>query len=103
MTDDSGGIPVGERLRRIELRLETIEMNTDERITRHREANQKAIEGLAQQVIKDIGGRVASLEKHDVAEDAVRSYRKSLVAIGLIGGGGLLVNFVMLMQVLDRM
>ena len=102
MAENGGEITVGQRLHRIEKRLDDIERNLDERITRHREANQKAVTELAQSIVNDIGKRVTTLEKHDVAEDAVKSYRKWLVGVGVVGIGGLLINAVMLMQVLGK-
>ena len=103
MSEGNGGtITPGMRLARIEGRLDKIEAHLDERITRHRDANQQAIKELAESVIKDIGGRVSTLEKHDVAEDAVQSYRKWLIGVGVVGVGGLVVNIVMLFQLLER-
>ena len=102
MSANGGEISVGQRLTRIEDRLDAIESHLDDRITRHREANQHAIQQLAESVIKDIGGRVATLEKHDVAEDAVKSYRKWLIGVGLVGVGGLLINFLMLLNLLGK-
>ena len=102
MSDNGGEISVGQRLSRIEKRLDIIEKQLDDRITRHREANQQAIKELATSVIEDIGRRVTTLEKHDVADEAVRSYRKWLIGVGLVGIGGLLINFFMLLQVLGK-
>lgn len=78
MAEGNGGnITVGERLRRIEDRLDSIEEHLDQRITRHKEANDAAVKELASSVIKDFGNRVAALETKDVADEASQ---KALVA-----------------------
>lgn len=50
--------------------MDSIEEHLDARITRHKEANDKTLKELATSIVKDFGGRIAELEKRDVAEDA---------------------------------
>lgn len=93
---------VGERLRRIESRLDTIEEHIDARITRHKEQNEATVKELARTVVTDFGARLQTLEKQDIADNAVRTYRKLLVG-GLISVGVLLVAVVgLLLQVLGK-
>jgi hypothetical protein len=105
MAENGGEISVGERLRRIEDRLSEIEQRMDQRLTRHRENNELAIEKLGASVIQRVGeheGRLKVLEHHDTADEAVRKYRRWLIGVGIVGVGGLIVNAIMLIQVLGK-
>lgn len=102
MSENGGEITPGERLRRIEEELKSINEHLNDRISRHRDKNQEHIRQLADSIVRDFGDRLQTLERHDVAEDAVHSYRKWLIGVGVIGLGGLLINLVMLLQLLSR-
>ena len=71
MAGENGGeISVGQRLARIETRLDGIEEHLDARISRHKKANEDQMKELATSIIKDFGNRITVLEKKEVAEDA---------------------------------
>ena len=77
MTDGNGGaITVGERLRRIEERLDSIEDQLEARIARHKQANQEAVEKLADFIAQDVGKRLIALETKTAAEDAAHKARE---------------------------
>lgn len=110
MAEGNGGeLKPGERLSRIEndikdinSHLGEIRVHLDERITRHRERNEQHIRDLQRSVLKGLDERVTTLERHDVAEDAVRSYRKWLIGIGVVVILGLLGNVIAVLQLMQR-
>lgn len=103
MTEGNGGeMKVGERLRRIEDSLETIKNHLEDRITRHKEANEAHLKELATTVVTDFGKRVSNLEKESAADAAVKSYRKWVIG-GTISLATLLLGVMaMLLQVLSK-
>ena len=73
MAEGNGGeLTVGKRLERIEQRLEAIEEHMDTRISRHKEANDKAIKELATSIVRDFGERVTKLETTQTSEEKVK-------------------------------
>lgn len=109
MAENGGQLTAGERLRGIEAEIRRISGHLEEinrelhgRITKHREANEAHLKELATSVVKDFGARLQELEKHEVAEEAVRTDRKWLIGVGIPVVLGLVVNMVMLLQVLVR-
>lgn len=100
MTEGNGGtLSVGQRLGRIESRLDTIENHLDARITRHKEANEAHLKELATTIVTDFGKRISEIEKKEVADaaataalDAVRNKAESnkrwivgsLISLGIL-------------------
>lgn len=82
--------------------MDKIEDHLEERITRHRERNAQQIKELASFVMDDFGKRVKKLEEQDVADEAVKGYRKWFVG-AFVGMAGLIVTvLVLLIQLLGK-
>ena len=93
---NSGELSPGQRLAKIEERLEKIELHLDERITRHKERQERQVIELANFIRDDFGSRVKKLEEQDVADAAVKGYRKWFVG-AFVGMAGLLVTVLVLL------
>lgn len=114
MTEGNGGdIKVGERLRRIEDRLETIETHLEARIERHKKANEQTVKELATSVIRDFGDRISKLETEAIAEQAAhdaleaakreaQSNKRWVIGIGFTLGMLLLAALSLLFQLLGE-
>lgn len=110
MSEGNGGsLSTGERLSRIETRLESIETHLEQRITRHKEANDATIKELATSIVTDFGKRITELEKKDVADIAAtaalaaakkeaRSNKRWVIGSAASLGGLLLGVIVLLFQ-----
>lgn len=112
MSENGGEITVGERLRLIEKRFDKvedrlikIEEHLEERIQRHREKNEAAVEKLADGIMKDFATRVTKLEQEHVSaakvKEALERYQAKQQAnfkwaVGFLvtlGVGNLFINF----------
>lgn len=102
MSENGGELTVGQRLTRIEEEIKGFKTHVDERITRHRKVNEQTVKELAMSIVRDFGGRLEKLEKHDVAEDAVKSQRKWLIGIGITVLGIVLANLMVLLQIVGK-
>lgn len=105
--ENGGEIKVGERLRRIEDRLDSVNEHVEdiktqlhERITKHRENNERTVKELATSIVEKFGDRVALLEQRDAADEAVKSYRKWLIGVVIVGIGGLIIQLITVARVL---
>lgn len=115
MTEGNGGsITVGERLRRIESRLDEIEHHLEDRITRHKQANEAHLKELATTIVTDFGKRISEIEKKEVAEEAAtaaltaarkqaQSNKRWFVGSAISLGGLMLAIIVLLLQLEGRM
>lgn len=111
MADEGNGgtITVGERLRRIENEIVATKsevrntaVSLSDRVTRHRDANQKQITELARTIVNEFDGRIKALETHDVAEEAVRSYKRWAIGIVLTIVIALIANFIAVANLLGK-
>lgn len=73
MEDNGGNLTAGQRLTRIESRLDTIFERLDARITEHKKANDETIAKLAHTLVSDFGKRVSALEQSDTSDTAVKT------------------------------
>lgn len=73
MIEENGGsLSSGQRLTRIENRLDTIFERLDARITEHKKSNDATIAQLAKDIMSEFGARVTALEQSDNSEHAVK-------------------------------
>lgn len=109
MADNGGELTPGQRLGRIETELKELkDMMRGEitalhtRITKHRENNAEQIKELANHIVNQFGQRLQNLEKHDAADDAVKSDRKWFIT-GFIAIATLMLGTIgLLLQVLGK-
>lgn len=107
MVEGNGGsLSSGERLTRIETRLDAIFERLDNRISEHKKANEASIAQLASNIMNEFGKRVAALEQSDTADHAVKkaleeyqakqqaSFRWAVGLIASLGVGNLIITYI---------
>lgn len=73
MVEENGGsLSPGQRLTRIENRLDTIFERLDNRISEHKKSNDAQIAQLARDIMTKFDGRLTALETSDTSEHAVK-------------------------------
>lgn len=106
MVENGGELSAGQRLTRIETRLDNIFERLDTRISEHKKANEASIAQLASNIMNEFGKRVSALEQSDTADHAVKkaleeyqakqtaSFRWGMGFIASIGIGNLIINYI---------
>ena len=114
MAENGGGLSSAQRFDRLEAQIERALKEVS--IERHRVTNILQIEKLHTEILttlKDHETRLTEIERREVAEEAVttalsaarkeaQSNKRWVIGVCIIGGGGLFINAVMLMQVLGK-
>ena len=76
---NGGGLTTGQRLERIENQIERIHEQLDERITKHRERNQEAVEILGKSILNKVSEfepRIKTLETFMATDIALEKYKR---------------------------